>query len=197
MFNSKMNNSWQLRPSGWQKLCKSTKYGLIYCTFFGPKSIFSEMIYTFCYYHDWTPNRQHFYVDPVARRVTWVLKTRLIQKKIAIIFLKPNFRKLQNNSTNVSLKIGSKVPQKLGPFFSLFLMRKPLSSGQKWFLRPYFPLIRSMFLLRSGLRFLFRALDLFLTLGWSTSSAQNKNLRPLLNRNIPLISGKYGLRNHF
>ena len=167
MFNSKMNNSWQLRPSGWQKLCKSTKYGLIYCTFFGPKSIFSEMIYTFCYYHDWTPNRQHFYVDPVARRVTWVLKTRLIQKKIAIIFLKPNFRKLQNNSTNVSLKIGSKVPQKLGPFFSLFLMRKTLSSG------------------------------LFLTLGSGTSRTGNENLRPLLNRNIPLISGKYGLRNHF
>ena len=30
-----------------------------------------------------------------------------------------------------------------------------------------------------------------------TSSARNKNLRPLLNTNIPLISGKYGLRNHF
>ena len=37
-------------------------------------------------------------------------------------------------------------------------MRKPLSSGQKWFLRPYFPLIRVLFLLRSGLRFLFPAL---------------------------------------
>ena len=40
-------------------------------------------------------------------------------------------------------------------------------------------------------------LDLFLTFGSDTSSAQNKNLRPLLNRNIPLISGKYGLRNHW
>ena len=30
-----------------------------------------------------------------------------------------------------------------------------------------------------------------------SSSAQNENLRPLLNRNIPLITGKYGLRNHF
>ena len=29
------------------------------------------------------------------------------------------------------------------------------------------------------------------------SSAWNKNLRPLLNTNIPLISGKYGFRNHF
>merc|ERR1711952_349542 len=27
--------------------------------------------------------------------------------------------------------------------------------------------------------------------------AQNKNLRPLFNTNIPPISGKYGLRNHF
>ena len=44
-------------------------------------------------------------------------------------------------------------------FFSLFLMRKRLSSGQKWFLRPYFPLIRGMFLLRSGLRFSFLALE--------------------------------------
>ena len=39
--------------------------------------------------------------------------------------------------------------------------------------------------------------DLFLTLGSGTSSAHSKNLRPLLNTNIPLISGKYGLRNHF
>ena len=46
-----------------------------------------------------------------------------------------------------------------GSFFSLFLMRKRLSSGQKWFLKPYFPLIRGMFVFRSGLRFLFRALD--------------------------------------
>ena len=44
-------------------------------------------------------------------------------------------------------------------FFSLFLMRKPLSSGQKWFLRPYFPLIRGMFVFRCGLRFSFRALE--------------------------------------
>merc|ERR1712018_765112 len=67
------------------------------------------------------------------------------RKKIPIIFFKPNCWKLQNDSNNVSLKIGSTVPQKLGPFFSLFLMRKTLSSGQKWFLRPYFPLIRDEF----------------------------------------------------
>ena len=45
----------------------------------------------------------------------------------------------------------------IGPFFSLFLMRKRLSSGQKWFLRPYIPLFRGIFVFRSGLRFLFRA----------------------------------------
>ena len=43
-------------------------------------------------------------------------------------------------------------------FFSLFLARKRLSSGQKWFLRPYSPLIRGMFVFRCGLRFSFRAL---------------------------------------
>ena len=37
-------------------------------------------------------------------------------------------------------------------------MRKQLCSGQKWFLRPYFPLIRGMFF-KSGLRFSFRALE--------------------------------------
>ena len=38
-------------------------------------------------------------------------------------------------------------------------MRKWLSSGQKWFLRPYFPLIRGMFVFRSGLRFSFWTLE--------------------------------------
>ena len=40
-------------------------------------------------------------------------------------------------------------------------------------------------------------LNLFLTFGSGTSSALNENLRPLSNTNIPLISGKNGLRNHF
>ena len=44
-------------------------------------------------------------------------------------------------------------------FFSLSLMRKRLSVGQKWFLRPCLPLIRGMFVLRSGLRFSFWALE--------------------------------------
>ena len=36
-----------------------------------------------------------------------------------------------------------------------------------------------------------------LALEMGTSNARNKNLRPLFNTNIPPISGKYGLRNHF
>ena len=51
------------------------------------------------------------------------------------------------------------MSKKLGPFFSLFFIRKRLSSSKKSFLRPYFPLIRGMFVFRSGLRFLFRALE--------------------------------------
>ena len=108
------------------------------------------------------------------------------------------------------LKIGSLADFEKKSFSSLFLMRKPLSSDQKWFLRPYFPLIRGIFVLKSGLRFLFRALEvpirkvrksplfqLFFTYRMGTSNARNKNLRPLFNTNIPPISGKYGLRNHF
>ena len=38
-------------------------------------------------------------------------------------------------------------------FFSLVLMRKRLSGGRKCFLKPCFPLIRGMFVFRSGLRF--------------------------------------------
>ena len=42
-------------------------------------------------------------------------------------------------------------------FFSLLLMR--ISNGQKWFLRPFFALIRGMFLLKNGLRLSFQALE--------------------------------------
>ena len=57
-----------------------------------------------------------------GREDTWVLKTRLIEKNTHNFF-KPNFRKLQDDSKKVSLKIGSKVPQKLGPFFSFLAVQ--------------------------------------------------------------------------
>ena len=93
---------------------------------------------------------------------------------------------------------------------TFFLMRKAIPKGRKWLLRLYFPLIGGIFVLKSGLRFSFRARTeseektllvgesgLFLTLSSGTSSARNENLRPLFNRNISLIRGKYGLKNHF
>ena len=57
------------------------------------------------------------------------------------------------------IKVGSLEGFEKIEFFSLFLMRKRLSSGQKWFPRPYFPLIRGMFVFKSGFRFSFWALE--------------------------------------
>ena len=56
------------------------------------------------------------------------------------------------------IKIGSLEDFEKIEFFPLFLMSKRLSSVQKWYLRPYFPLIWGMFVFRSGLTFSFRAL---------------------------------------
>ena len=57
------------------------------------------------------------------------------------------------------IKIGPLKGIEKKAFFLLLLMRKRLSGGQKWFLKPYIPLIRGMFIFRSGLRFSFRALE--------------------------------------
>ena len=38
--------------------------------FIGSKSIFFGHCPIFCHHHDWTPKRQHFCVDPVARRAS-------------------------------------------------------------------------------------------------------------------------------
>ena len=54
--------------------------------------------------------------------------------------------------------MGSRGLLEIRPLFSLFLMKKPLFRGQKWLLRPYFPLIRCIFvLLKSGLTFSLRS----------------------------------------
>ena len=85
-------------------------------------------------------------------------------------------------------------------FFSLFLMKKTLSSGQKWFLRSYFQLIWGIFFLGSGLRFSFPAPEVrkrpfsltkvvFLTLGSGISVLQNENLRPFLIQMNPQLVG--------
>ena len=58
---------------------------------FGPKMrflaqnpFFSEMVQIFCYYHDWTPNRQNFCVDPVARRASGWLPGPIFCPKFCI-----------------------------------------------------------------------------------------------------------------
>ena len=48
----------------------------------------------------------------------------------------------------INLKIRHLGRKKLVPLFSLFLMREPLSSGQKWFLRPELRLRKRSFLLK-------------------------------------------------
>ena len=88
----------------------------------------------------------------------WLIRLKTPKKftgsKIGVIFWQ-----ITSRVTTKKLKIGQRGLFELGPFFSLFLMRKRLSSDQKWFLRPYLPLIRGMFAFRSGLRFSFRALE--------------------------------------
>ena len=68
---------------------------------------------------------------------------------------------------NIYITHGSWRPVKSKKYPSFFKAKfsetarrfQNVSSSQKWFLRPYFPLIRGMFLFRSGLRFSFRALE--------------------------------------
>ena len=49
---------------------------------------------------------------------TWVLKTRLIEKKHPKILFRPNCQKLQDNSKNVNLKIRSKGLFEKSPFLT-------------------------------------------------------------------------------
>ena len=70
----------------------------------------------------------------LSQQTTWVLKTGQIEKEIPIIFYKAKFLKLQDDSKDVSLKIGSKVPQKLGPFSHFFSWEKdfPVDKSGFW-----------------------------------------------------------------
>ena len=40
------------------------------CYFSARNPFFSDIVQKFCSFHDWTPKRQHFCVDPVARRAS-------------------------------------------------------------------------------------------------------------------------------
>ena len=54
------------------------------------------------------------------------------RKKYPSFFLKPSRRKLQNISKNVSLKIGSKLPQKLSQIFKNAHYKISCSKGPKY-----------------------------------------------------------------
>ena len=148
---------------------------------------------------------------------TWLLNIHQ-EKKLTMVFFSFLCTKMYLELDSKRSKTGVKGVLR-NRLFLIFLHEKRLSSGQKWFLRPYFPLSRGMFVFRSGLRFSkfpksridillevillhwrqsFSAIvlnDLFITLSSGTSSVRNENLRPLLDTHIPLISGKYFLRN--
>ena len=69
------------------------------------------------------------------------------------------FWQITSRVTTKNLKIRQRGNFEKIDFFSFFLMTKRLSSGQKWFLRPYFSLIGGLLVCGSGLRFSFRVLE--------------------------------------
>ena len=87
-------------------------------------------------------------------------RTCIQRKKYSVVNFLIFVHKNVNRIGFQEIKIRPREDFELGPFFSLFLMKKRRSSGQKWFLRPYFPLIRGIFVFWSSLRFLFRALEI-------------------------------------
>ena len=94
------------------------------------------------------------YIQCSQCSLTWSRKIKLFEPSEGI-FRDPT----KYWTTKKICKIGPLGPKEKINFFSFFLMRKRFSSGQKCIQRPYFPLIRGMFLLRSGLRFSFLALE--------------------------------------
>ena len=81
------------------------------------------------------------------------------QKKFTGSKIGAIFWQITSRVTSKNLKIGQHGNVEKIDFFSFVLMRQRLSSGQKCFLRPYLPLIRGMFVFRSGLRFSFWAME--------------------------------------
>ena len=81
-------------------------------------------------------------------------REKILSMVIFFIFVHKNVYRIRFQK----IKIGPLKGFEKKAFFSLSLMRKRLSGGQNWFLKPYFPLIRGIFVFRSGLRFSFWAL---------------------------------------
>ena len=91
-------------------------------------------------------NRSHKHGSHGTR--AWVKKRKILHHFRQAIW----YQKCVS-SHQKKFKIGTLGDFEKIQFVAIFLMRKRLSSGQKRFLRPYFPLIRGMFVFRSGVRF--------------------------------------------
>ena len=82
-------------PSEQKNGCSVKKCGISdqKCIFLAPNP-FLEMVQFCCYYHYWTPNRQHFCVDPVARRASGRLLGPIFARNSAFFgakTIKPHF----------------------------------------------------------------------------------------------------------
>ena len=110
-------------------------------------------IFPLIYANSWPKSR--FYVDLYAHGSWTCIKRKKLTKVKKIIFVHYNVYRIKFQEIKIRPWEGFEKKA----FSSLFLMRKRLFSGQKWFLRPYFPLIRGIFLLKSGLTFSLRALE--------------------------------------
>ena len=100
-----------------------------------------------------------FYVWNIGWKITWDENMHQREKKLSMVNFLILVHKNVYRTGFQETKIRPLEDFKLCPVCSLFLLRKWLSSAQKWSLRPYFPLIRGMFVFRSGLRFSFWALE--------------------------------------
>ena len=69
------------------------------------------------------------------------IKRKKLPMVIFLIFAHKNVYRIRFQK----IKIGPLKGFEKKAFFSLLLMRKRLSGGQKWFLKPYFPIIRGKF----------------------------------------------------
>ena len=84
----------------------------------------------------------HMGPEHASRSVTYSFFTASASSGLSelFIFVHKNVYRIRFQK----IKIGPLKGFEKKAFFSLLLMRKRLSGGQKWFLRPYFPLISRM-----------------------------------------------------
>ena len=81
------------------------------------------------------------------------------KKKLCTLFYSLNAFFCRKNRLRTSSRIFCALKVAIRKVQTFWASGKPLFKGQKWFLGPYFPLIGGIFVLKIGLRFSFRALE--------------------------------------